>query len=246
VSTDDEATRRRADLQPGAQDAFAPPPPAAPSAGAGHEQGWYAASPPPASSPPASPATAPAYQGAYGAGAPQYQQAYTPTTPYASWLQRVGALLIDSLLQLIGMLPYGIGIALLVAGSPTTDYDSSSGTSTTLDDGNTGLMVAGGVLIVVGFLVMFGINWWNRWLKMGRTGQSVGKKVMGITLVEERTGQPMGALMAFVRDLAHFLDGIFYIGYLWPLWDPKRQTFADKVCSTVVLQGNPDQVVPQR
>jgi uncharacterized RDD family membrane protein YckC len=52
--------------------------------------------------------------------------------------------------------------------------------------------------------------------------------------------------MAFVRDLAHFLDGIFYIGYLWPLWDPKRQTFADKVCSTVVLEGNPSQVIPQR
>jgi hypothetical protein len=28
---------------------------------------------------------------------------------------------------------------------------------------------------------------------------------------------------------------LFYLGYLWPLWDAKRQTFADKICSTVVL-----------
>jgi uncharacterized RDD family membrane protein YckC len=238
VSTDDEATRRRADLQPGAQGAAPPPPPAPP----GPQQGGYAASPGQYAAPPQ-----PAPQGAYGSvGAPPYQQAYAPTAAYASWFQRVGASLIDGLVQLVRIVPYVVGIALLVAGMPSSEYDSYSGTSTTVDDGNTGLAVTGGILMVVGFLVMFGINWWNRWLKMGRTGQSVGKKVMGITLVEERTGQPMGALMAFVRDLAHFLDGIFYIGYLWPLWDPKRQTFADKVCSTVVLEGNPSQVIPQR
>ena len=41
--------------------------------------------------------------------------------------------------------------------------------------------------------------------------------------------------MALVRDLAHIVDGFFYLGYLWPLWDATRQTFADKICSTVVL-----------
>ena len=42
--------------------------------------------------------------------------------------------------------------------------------------------------------------------------------------------------MAFVRQLAHILDGIpCYIGYLWPLWDAKRQTFADKVIGTYVI-----------
>jgi hypothetical protein len=28
---------------------------------------------------------------------------------------------------------------------------------------------------------------------------------------------------------------LLYLGYLWPLWDAKRQTFADEICSTVVL-----------
>jgi hypothetical protein len=49
-------------------------------------------------------------------------------------------------------------------------------------------------------------------------------------------GQPMGGGMAFVRDLAHIIDALpCYIGYLFPLWDARRQTFADKIMSTVVL-----------
>ena len=103
-------------------------------------------------------------------------------------------------------------------------------------EGNPGLMVGGGLLVLAGLLLMLGIQIWNRAFKQGRTGQSVGKKVMGIRLVDEGTGQPIGAGMAFVRDLAHTLDGFAYVGYLWPLWDDKRQTFADKILSTVVVE----------
>ena len=43
--------------------------------------------------------------------------------------------------------------------------------------------------------------------------------------------------MTFVRGLAHFLDSLpCYIGYLWPLWDTKRQTFADKIMNSVVVE----------
>jgi hypothetical protein len=62
--------------------------------------------------------------------------------------------------------------------------------------------------------------------------------MVGITLLGEETGQPIGAGMAFVRDLAHILDSLpFYLGWLWPLWDGKRQTFADKVVKTVVVSA---------
>ena len=44
--------------------------------------------------------------------------------------------------------------------------------------------------------------------------------------------------MNFVRIIAHFLDSLAcYIGWLWPLWDDKRQTFADKVCGSIVVNG---------
>ena len=38
------------------------------------------------------------------------------------------------------------------------------------------------------------------------------------------------------RLLVHiFLDSFFYVGFLWPLWDPQRQTFADKIVGTVCV-----------
>ena len=91
-------------------------------------------------------------------------------------------------------------------------------------------MAIGSVLL----LAALGWQIYNRWIVAGRTGQSLGKRVLKIKLVAEATGQPIGALNAFLRDLLHILDGIAYIGYLWPLWDEKRQTFADKLMKTVV------------
>ncbi len=42
--------------------------------------------------------------------------------------------------------------------------------------------------------------------------------------------------MSFVRAILHILDALpCLIGYLWPLWDSKRQTFADKIMGTVVI-----------
>ena len=83
-------------------------------------------------------------------------------------------------------------------------------------------------------VIILAIVVYNRWY-LGGQGQSFGKKTLGLTLVKETTGQPIGFAMAFVRDLAHTVDSIIcFVGYLFPLWDPKRQTIADKIMTTVV------------
>jgi uncharacterized RDD family membrane protein YckC len=85
------------------------------------------------------------------------------------------------------------------------------------------------LLIALGYLV------YNRFI-LGGQGQSLGKKVVGTKLVSELTGQPIGTLNAFLRDICHFVDGIIcYVGFLFPLWDAKRQTLADKIMKTVVI-----------
>ena len=194
-----------------------------------HGQQWQ----PPA---PGSPAQPPAQGQGHPYAGPPAHAADGPWGPLASWGTRVGAMLIDSLLQLIGMVPYVVGFVLIIAGSPdTSSYEVSGGSSP--DETNTGMVIAGVALVGVGVLLMIGIQVWNRVFRMGRTGQSIGKKVMGIRLVDEYSGQPIGAGMAFVRELAHALDGAVYIGYLWPLWDDKRQTFADKILNTVVVEA---------
>ena len=60
---------------------------------------------------------------------------------------------------------------------------------------------------------------------------------MHVKLISENTGQPIGPVMAFVRDLAHIVDSIIcFVGWFFPLWDSKRQTLADKIMKTVVIQ----------
>lgn len=92
-------------------------------------------------------------------------------------------------------------------------------------------------LAIIGGVVILAVAIWQL-IQEGRTGQTIGKKALGIRLVKEATGQPLGVGMAFVRRIAHFLDSIAcYIGWLWPAWDAKRQTFADKVCSSIVIRS---------
>jgi uncharacterized RDD family membrane protein YckC len=72
----------------------------------------------------------------------------------------------------------------------------------------------------------------------GATGQSLGKKMAGIRLLNEKTGQPIGGGLGIGRYFLHILDSIpcVPVGLLWPLWDAKKQTFADKILTTIVIK----------
>ena len=70
----------------------------------------------------------------------------------------------------------------------------------------------------------------------GSTGQSIGKKVAGLKVVSESTGQVIGGGLGIVRWICHFIDSLIcLVGWLFPLWDAKRQTIADKIMKTVVI-----------
>ena len=52
------------------------------------------------------------------------------------------------------------------------------------------------------------------------------------------TAQPIGAGRAIGRYFAMFLSAILcYLGYLWMLWDPQKQTWHDKIASSVVVKS---------
>jgi hypothetical protein len=56
--------------------------------------------------------------------------------------------------------------------------------------------------------------------------------------VDADSGQLVGPGRGALRRIGHALDTLScYVGYLWPLWDAQRQTFADKAARTVVLSG---------
>ncbi|MFG2332450.1 RDD family protein [Streptomyces sp. NPDC048604] len=94
------------------------------------------------------------------------------------------------------------------------------------------------VVAAIGVLYLFVMAFYQLY-REGKHGQTIGKKVMGISLLRERDGSPLGFGLALVRKIAHIIDSMAcYLGWLWPLWDEKHQTFADKVCSTVVIKAN--------
>jgi uncharacterized RDD family membrane protein YckC len=62
----------------------------------------------------------------------------------------------------------------------------------------------------------------------------VGKKAMDIAVLGA-SNEPIGAGLTFARQLAHVLDFLpCFLGYLWPLWDAEKRTFADMIVGTRV------------
>lgn len=137
------------------------------------------------------------------------------TAGLASWSLRVGSFAIDVLI-------------------PTAIWYVLSFSFASADDPAVVVLGAlAALLALLGFVI------WNSGYRQGTTGQSLGKQAVGTMLVRATTGRPVGFGLAFGRHLAHVLDGLpLYLGYLWPLWDERRQTFADKVCDTLVVRTN--------
>jgi uncharacterized RDD family membrane protein YckC len=68
------------------------------------------------------------------------------------------------------------------------------------------------------------------------SGQTVGKKALGIRVIDFGTGGPLGYGRGFVRWLGRILSGIACaLGYLWMLWDKEKQTWHDKIATSVVV-----------
>jgi len=70
----------------------------------------------------------------------------------------------------------------------------------------------------------------------GAYGQTFGKMAFRIRVLNE-DGTPIGYRKAFLRWFSYFLcDLTLYIGYLWALFDKRRQGLHDKVCRTIVVR----------
>ena len=126
--------------------------------------------------------------------------------PLADWGTRFLGLLIDAGCVFVAALPFYL--LTLVSGSPV-------GSLLTL-------------IAVLGVQIWFAVQ-------IGSTGQSPGMRVAGVRCISLNTGQVLGDGMGVVRWLAMGLNSVIcYIGWLFPLWDAKKQTLGDMIVSTVV------------
>lgn len=135
------------------------------------------------------------------------------TSPLASWWSRAGAFAVDVL--------FGVAvIGSFVLGALTAPLYSWMWWTA---------VAVGGLVFVLILL--------NRWLAPDLKGWSLGRALFGIVVVR-RDGQRIGMWRLIARDVAHLLDtAALFVGWLWPLWDSRRRTFADLLLRTEVRQA---------
>ena len=136
----------------------------------------------------------------------------TSEVPLASWPARAGAFAVDTL--------PGVGVvatmALLALTAPGDGW-------------------LRWVFIVLG-AAMVPLMAVNRLVLPSVTGWTLGRALFGIAVRRrESNGTDVGILRLTCRELAHLLDTLaLLIGWLWPLWDRRRRTFADLLVGTEV------------
>ena len=179
---------------------------------------------PPPPPPPGSVPPPPGYQ--------PFEPTYQAAPQLAGVGSRFGALIIDSLILLLFEIP---GIIAFFAGPSEIRECTINGEAGFCDLPTNGTIALAAGLWIIGGILFFVLYC----RKVGTTGQSWGAKAVGNRVVDAATGQPIGMGRAFGRALfRQFISGALCgLGYLWALWDPKKQTWHDKVVSSIVVKA---------
>ena len=92
-----------------------------------------------------------------------------------------------------------------------------------------------GVIVAVSYYTYF---------EGGPTGQTLGKRALGIRVIDFDSGASIGYSRAAIRYVTSILSAlIIYIGYLWMLWDREKQCWHDKTANSLVV---PESAYPVR
>ncbi len=84
-----------------------------------------------------------------------------------------------------------------------------------------------GLLIAFLYYILYWVNY---------DGATPGKKLMAIRIIKDDDSK-LTYPVAFIRYLGIFLSSFFFgLGYLWVIWDKKKQAWHDKLAGTVVIK----------
>lgn len=155
--------------------------------------------------------------------------------PRASIGKRIGAALIDGAILLVILIIMGnlFGERYSTTTSTTT---TTSATSMTTHDvtTSTGFHLTGipALVYMIGwfFLIPF---------SEGRTGQTLGKRALGIRVLKQN-GEPVTIGLSFVRHLFDGVDCFFLIGLIIASTNNERKRIGDLVAGTYVVEKTND------
>jgi uncharacterized RDD family membrane protein YckC len=108
------------------------------------------------------------------------------------------------------------------SASPTTQQFGTSLTSQ---------QFVGDVTVLIWIVVAlfyYGVFW-------SASGRTPGYLMTGLRAVR-RDGSPMSVGAALLRYVGYLLCSLTcYVGFLWMLWDPRQETWAEKLSATMVI-----------
>ena len=171
------------------------------------------------------------------AQAPSFGGPTSDSSNYTPWFTRVLAYVIDSIpVYLLGAIGVVVLIAMQRIETVCVTDDSEFNLGEYCATGKNGPSTVAWIIFSLCILIAIAFLLWNFVVRQGNTGSSIGKQMMKFKVVSEQTQQPIGVGKSFIRQIAHAIDGaVCYIGFLFPLWDAKRQTIADKIMKTVCV-----------
>ena len=144
--------------------------------------------------------------------------------------------------MIVGLFSIPAWIVINAGPTRTTSCTVEDGSVTGFGDGNglcevpTGGTIAIAVVLGIAALVA-GVIYYAK-LEGGPSGQTVGKKALGIRVVDAATGGPIGTGRGVGRYFARILSALVcYLGYLWMLWDPEKQCWHDKLVNDYVVKA---------
>ena len=161
---------------------------------------------------------------------PQIQTIVGSTTTqaeYASFGRRAVANIIDVIILALAIyLPlFVIGFFIGISGS-SNNINNSQGPT-------------GFILSIIQQLITIGANILYPLYFIGSRGQTPGKMIVKIKVLRLDQKEPPGYTTAFLREIVGKIlsSMVFALGYFWMLWDDKKQTWHDKIASTIAVKA---------
>ncbi len=173
--------------------------------------------------------------------------------PYAPWIRRVFAQIIDGLFVIVPAFVLAIYVV-AIEGKVHIATHVSSSAKTTCHFTAHALSCTGGTLIRANFrelligVIVINIVWAIYVIAAiaGPRGATFGMRALKIRIVSasDRAPVPMGRsvlryvvyfAIGLLEYVAHILFLVSFLDWLWPLWDSRNQTLHDKAAGTVAL-----------
>jgi len=153
--------------------------------------------------------------------------------PLSHWWKRLVAWLIDTAVvdAVVYVLYFVVLVPLIVTTVPSNQNNNQQSANVAPFLGGFALFMA---LLFVGISLYFGI------LDGMFRGQTLGKLALGISTRDSRDGRLIGFWRAWGRYWFNFVLSVpcyvlFIIGNCAPLWDRRRQSWADHVVRSMVI-----------